>query len=142
MRQSAQSAGRERRVLPVGGRRTCLSGDTGAAAVEMALVLPLLVLLIFGIIDFGRMLNEQIALTEAAQDAARVASFGGDPTARATRIAGDDVAVEVEGTCTGPGRDAEVTVTNDFSFVTPIGLLGGGFDGEVTLTGRGVVPCQ
>ncbi|PWU51968.1 hypothetical protein DLE60_01865 [Micromonospora globispora] len=108
----------------------------------MALVLPLLVLLIFGIIDFGRMLNEQIALTEAARDAARVASFGGDPTGRATRIAGDDVAVDVTGTCSGPGRDAQVTVSNDFSFVTPIGLLGGGFDGEVTLTGTGVVPCQ
>lgn len=105
-------------------------------------MLPLLLLLIFGIIDFGRMLNKQIALTEAARDAARVASFGGDPRARAARIAGDDVAVEMTGACTGPGRDAEVTVTNDFSFVTPIGLVGGGFDGEVTLTGRGVVPCQ
>ncbi|RZU72317.1 TadE-like protein [Micromonospora kangleipakensis] len=108
----------------------------------MALVLPLLLILIFGIIDFGRMLNNQIALTEAARDAARVASFGGDPTARATRIVSGDVVVKVTGSCSGPGQDAEVTVTNDFSFVTPIGLLGGGFDGEVTLTGTGVVPCQ
>ncbi|WP_446220846.1 TadE/TadG family type IV pilus assembly protein [Micromonospora sp. IBHARD004] len=108
----------------------------------MALVLPLLLILVFGIIDFGRMLNKQIALTEAARDAARVASFGGDPTERATRIAGGDVAVKVTGTCAGPGRDAQVTVTNDFSFVTPIGLIGGGFDGEVRLTGTGVVPCQ
>ncbi len=108
----------------------------------MALVLPLLLVLIFGIIDFGRMLNQQIALTEAARDAARVASFGGDPSARASRIAGDDVKVKVNGTCSGPGRDAQVKVTNDFSFVTPIGLLGGGFDGKVTLTGKGLMPCQ
>ncbi|SCG50888.1 TadE-like protein [Micromonospora inositola] len=108
----------------------------------MALVLPLLLVLVFGIIDFGRMLNKQIALTEAARDAARVASFGGDPSARATRIAGDDVKVKVDGTCADPGRDAQVTVTNDFSFVTPIGLIGGGFDGKVTLTGKGVMPCQ
>lgn len=105
----------------------------------MALVLPLLLVLIFGIIDFGRMLNRQITLTEAARDAARVASFGGDPTARATRIAGTDV--RVAATPCAAARDAEVTVTHDFSFVTPVGLIGGGFDGEVTLTGRGVVPC-
>ena len=114
----------------------------------MALVLPLLLLLIFGIIDFGRMLNKQIALTEAARDAARVASFGGSAeestakaTARATSIAGNDVRVSTTA-CSTPGQDAEVTLTYDFTFVTPVGLLGGGFDGKATLTGRGVVPCQ
>ncbi|SCL15529.1 TadE-like protein [Micromonospora rhizosphaerae] len=114
----------------------------------MALVLPLLLVLIFGIIDFGRMLNKQIALTEAARDAARVASFGRNAedskaaaTARATRIAGDDAVVNTA-PCSTAGQDAQVIVTQDFSFITPVGLIGGGFDGKVTLTGRGVVPCQ
>lgn len=122
--------------------------DRGAAAVEMALVLPLLLMLIFGIIDFGRLLNKQIALTEAARDAARVASFGGSAeestakaAARATSIAGNDVRVSTTA-CSDPGEDAEVTLTYDFTFVTPVGLLGGGFDGKSTLTARGVVPCQ
>lgn len=35
-----------------------------------------------------------------------------------------------------------MTVTHRFTFVTPVGLLGAGFDGAVTLTGRGVMPCQ
>jgi len=34
--------------------------DRGAAAVEFALLLPVLLLLVFGIIDFGRALNAQI----------------------------------------------------------------------------------
>lgn len=122
--------------------------DRGAAAVEMALVLPLLLMLIFGIIDFGRLLNMQIALTEAARDAARVASFGGSAeeakaraAARATRIAGNDIGVATT-TCSTPRQDAEVVLTHQFTFVTPVGLIGGGFDGRATLTARGVVPCQ
>ena len=114
----------------------------------MALVLPLLLILVFGIIDFGRMINKQIALTEAARDAARVASFGGSAdqsraaaAARATRIAGSDIDVKTT-PCSTTGQDAQVTLTHDFTFVTPVGLIGGGFDGKATLTARGVVPCQ
>lgn len=113
----------------------------------MAVVLPLLLLFVFGIIDFGRMLNEQINVTEGAHEAARVASFGGDAssaTDRAKLIAGDDIDVDVQA-CPLSGTtedDAEVTVTHTFTFVTPVGLIGSGFDGEVTLTGQGVVPCS
>jgi len=120
--------------------------DSGTAAVEMALVLPLLLLLIFGIIDFGRMLNKQIAITAAAQEGARVAALGGDREDRDERvkaIAGDDVAI-TGGVCPAGAAagDADITVTHTFRFVTPVGLIGGGFDGEVTLTGRGVMPCH
>ncbi|TWJ25043.1 TadE-like protein [Micromonospora endolithica] len=104
----------------------------------MALVLPLLLLVVFAIIDFGRMLNTQITLTEAARDAARSVSLGVDPAERVTRIAGPDVAIEAE--CVNGA--AEVRLTQDFVFVTPVGLLGGGFDGEVELTARGLTPCQ
>ncbi|MFD0742698.1 TadE/TadG family type IV pilus assembly protein [Phytohabitans flavus] len=48
--------------------------DRGATAVEAALVLPLVLLIAFGIIDFGRMLNAQIRVTEAAREAARAVS--------------------------------------------------------------------
>ncbi|MGC5018943.1 TadE/TadG family type IV pilus assembly protein [Micromonospora sp. DT47] len=108
---------------------------------EMALVLPLLLILIFGIIDFGRMLTKQIALTEAARDAARAASFGGNAKARAELIAGKDIGVTAVG-CSGTRQDAEVVLTHKFTFITPVGLLGGGFGEKVKLTGRGVVPCQ
>jgi Flp pilus assembly protein TadG len=111
----------------------------------MAIVLPLLMLVIFGIIDFGRLLNKQILLTEAARDGARVASFGGNPTDRVKTIAGDDVNVATVPcpSTNSTGADAQVTVTYSFAFSMPlVALLDGGGNGQVTLTGRGVMPCQ
>jgi TadE-like protein len=129
-----------------GTRRT----DRGAAAVEAAFVLPILLLVVFGIIDFGRMLNTQISVTEAAAQGVRVASFGGDPTDRVEEIAGEGVLIPGLTTCEAADameEDAQVTVTYPFEFVTPVGALaglfdGGGFDGTVTLTADGVMPCQ
>ena len=51
-------------------------GQNGAAAVELALVLPMLVLLVFGIIEFGLMFYNKQILTNASREAARVAITG------------------------------------------------------------------
>ena len=48
--------------------------------VEFALVLPLLLLLIFGIFDFGRAINYWIDATHMANEAARYAAVGNTPT--------------------------------------------------------------
>jgi Flp pilus assembly pilin Flp len=53
-------------------------GEDGAAAVEFALLLPLLVLLLFGIIQFGIAFNARIQATNAAREAARAAVIGVD----------------------------------------------------------------
>jgi hypothetical protein len=45
--------------------------DRGAIMVEFALILPILVILVFGIIEFGRAYNTQIALQGAAREGAR-----------------------------------------------------------------------
>ena len=50
----------------------------GAAAVEFALLLPLLVLLLFGMIEFGLAFNARIQATNAAREAARRAVIGID----------------------------------------------------------------
>ena len=50
----------------------------GAAAVEFALLLPLLVLLLFGMIEFGLAFNTRIQATNAAREAARQAVVGVD----------------------------------------------------------------
>jgi hypothetical protein len=53
-------------------------GEEGAAAVEFAFLLPLLVLLLFGFIQFGIALNTRIQATNAAREAARLAVIGID----------------------------------------------------------------
>ncbi len=58
-------------------RRTHAADDRGAVAVEFALVLPILLLLVFGIIDVGYMLNRDTMINNVSRDAARVASLGG-----------------------------------------------------------------
>ena len=50
--------------------------DDGAAAVELALVLPILLLLLFGIISFGIVFAQKLALSNAAREAARFGTVG------------------------------------------------------------------
>lgn len=49
--------------------------DRGAAAVEMALLLPLLLFIIMGLIDLGRAYNAQVQLSQAAREGVRLASL-------------------------------------------------------------------
>lgn len=50
--------------------------EKGQGLVEFALVLPLLLLLLLGIIQFGIIFSSQIAITNAAREGARVAAVG------------------------------------------------------------------
>jgi len=53
----------------------------GAAVVEMAVVLPLLLTLVFGIIQYGYIFMVRQSLTHAANEACRVASLPGSTDA-------------------------------------------------------------
>ena len=53
-----------------------MKSEKGQSLVEFALVLPLLILLLFGIIDFGRIFNAYLTIDHAGRDAARTASIG------------------------------------------------------------------
>jgi Flp pilus assembly protein TadG len=48
------------------------SGEQGAAAIEFALVLPLLIILFFGIIEFSVILYDKAMITNASREGARV----------------------------------------------------------------------
>jgi Flp pilus assembly protein TadG len=61
--------------------------DRGAAAVEMAIVLPMLLLMIGGLIDFGRAYFTKIVITNAAREGARAAVVNADPYGRAAAAA-------------------------------------------------------
>jgi len=56
------------------GKRSRRCSDDGAAAVEFALVVPLLVLVLFGIISYGVMLSFRQSLSQAAAEGARAAA--------------------------------------------------------------------
>ena len=58
------------------GRRR-LREESGASAVEFAIVLSVLLLFVFGIIQFGIAYNRDQGLKAAAREGARVASVGG-----------------------------------------------------------------
>ena len=134
----------------MGGRRKA-PRDRGAAAVEFALLLPLLMLLVFGIVDFGRALNAQITLTQAAREGARLAALGEPNVVSSTQAAATglnpvNVTVTSCPAGAGAGVNAVVQVSYTFSFITPIaaiaGLFGSGFGSTMTLTAQGVMPCE
>jgi Flp pilus assembly protein TadG len=129
------------------------SRDDGAELIEMAIVLPLLLLLVMGIVDFGFLFQRYVVLTNAAAEGARVASLPGytaaDVTARVAAYAAESlpagavvnantVAVSLPGGAgAGPWPGSQVTVTHVYNlqYVGPIATLFGGAPyGSVTLT--------
>ncbi len=57
--------------------RFCRRKRRGAAVVEFAVVAPVLILLVFGMIEFGRMVMVQQIITNASREGARVAVLDG-----------------------------------------------------------------
>jgi Flp pilus assembly protein TadG len=56
-----------------------LKGDSGAALVEAAIVLPLLFVLLFGIIDFGSLYNDYLSVRQGTREGARQAAVSTKP---------------------------------------------------------------
>ena len=88
--------------------RACRRRDQhGAAAVEFALVAPLLLVLVFGVISYGYMLSFRQALSQAAAEGARAAAVSPYPSASdkeqsALDAINDALGVKAYGvTCTG-----------------------------------------
>ena len=63
-----------------------LFSDRGVAAVEFALILPLLLALTFGLIEFGLFMYNQQVLTNAAREGARAGIVQHDPRITAPEI--------------------------------------------------------
>ncbi|MHA7247655.1 TadE/TadG family type IV pilus assembly protein [Arthrobacter tecti] len=127
--------------------------ERGAVAVEMALLLPVLLILLLGIMEFGRAFNTQITLTNAARDAVRVMAIGNPQTAADTAevktkaktaavTSGALLAPELlpgdvnVGSCTDSPSGPRVTVTITYELTTLTGIAG-----PFTMTGKGVMRC-
>jgi Flp pilus assembly protein TadG len=121
--------------------------DRGAAAVEFALLVPILLLLVFGIVDFARGYSAQVTVTHAAREGVRVQALGGSPgeTTTATQTAATPLTVTVAtGACT-QGQPTSVTATTAFTYVTPVSafmqMFGGAGVLPTSLSGTGVMRC-
>ena len=114
----------------------------GQSLVEFALVLPFLIFLILGMVEFGWILNGKITLTSAAREGARAAVTRETQTDAET-AAKNAVSKSVESSSLNnvnatitkfdvPTKEAVVTVT---AKITPI--IGLYFpDGDVTVTAK------
>ena len=60
-------------------RRKRLQQQQGTAMVEMALVMPILLFLVLGIVDFGRVMNYWNNVNQIASDGARFAAVNRNP---------------------------------------------------------------
>lgn len=108
--------------------------EKGQSIVEIALLLPLLMLMLLGLLDFGRVYYVVVSLNDAAQEgaayaAARPSDFAGISARAANATSGlvtirqEDVMVSIDSPNPSPGDPVIVTVYYDFKFYTPIATL-------------------
>lgn len=118
-------------------------GERGAALVEFALIVPVLLALVFGIYEFGRGYNAKVELTGAVREGARAVALttAGNANAAATAAVtggapGLDtaaIAVTVVTACPSPapaGANAVVRASYPLTWSIPP-LLSGTWDIEV-----------
>jgi hypothetical protein len=126
-----------------------LLGERGAAAVEFALVLPLLILLFIGIVEFSQALQVQARLSAAAREGARVVALTSDPAKAITAVHGavdsldfpdSQISISPDACPSTDPTDPPETVTVTVTYTQPFaaGLLG---KNGVELTGKAVMRC-
>lgn len=110
--------------------------------VEFALVLPILMLFVFGIIEFGRAYNARIELTSAVREGARAVALGSDGTVAtkngAPGLTSSKITVTQTACAATPPPGANATVQATYPFRYDIPLFG---TGTWTLKAKGVMRC-
>ena len=130
--------------------------ERGAAAVEFALVLPLLVALLAGIAEFGRAYHLQTALSQSAREGVRVMALSNDAaaaraaarSAAPTLVLGDaDITITTASPAGSPAGTCSVAApatlppqaTVTIRYATP--FMSGLFGTTLRLQGTGVMRC-
>ena len=131
--------------------------EGGAVAVEFAFILPIFLVLVLGIVEFGRAFNIQVSLSEAAREGARYAAvncvdagYEDDQAADAAVAAapsvplnaGTDIAIQYtgDGSCSAD-NNVEMTVTYNTTYLTGFPGLIPGFPEDLVITSKGVMRC-
>ena len=106
-----------------------LKNKKGQSLVEFALVLPLILLILMGIVEFGLMFNSYLTINNASREGARLASVGGTDVEVETRVetvsttlnlANIDVTVNPAQGFRDRGDPCTVTVDYTYDLITPI----------------------
>lgn len=130
-------------------------GEKGAAAVEFALIVPIFLVLVLGIFEFGRAFNIQVSLSEAAREAARYAAINyadagysdadaqnaGVEAAPSVDLDPDDVELAYDAGACSPGDNVSVTVTFNTTYLTGLPGLIPGMPTDLSISSRGVMRC-
>lgn len=107
----------------------------GQSMVEFAMILPVILLILMGIVEFGRFYNAWLMVSHASREGARMASLGATTLQVEERVdtvmaAYDTARIVVEVSPSGThsrGDMVTVTVTYDMDPLTPfIGAITGG----------------
>ena len=115
-------------------------GERGQSLVEFTMIIPIFLLLVFAIVDFGMGLYSWIVVTNAAREGARVGTVGADTatiTQRVRDTAGNldnpNLTVVVTNAVDAggdPGESVSVNVDYEYHLITPVssilGLVSGG----------------
>lgn len=129
-------------------RLKCFKNKKGQSLVETALVLPIILLILTGIVDFGLLFNNYLIVSNASREGARSAVIGS--TNEQIRAVVNTVAASLDSdklTITispdlpagrSKGVAAAVTVEYEYSMITPIiaAIVPGPFNLESSTTMR------
>jgi Flp pilus assembly protein TadG len=116
-------------------------GEGGQTLVEFAFVLPIFLLVLFAIVDFGMAFHAWITVTNSAREGARVGAVrapAADIEQRVRDTAGSldqaDLSVTVTNAEGNPGESVVVDVSYGYSLITPVadilGMISGGTIGD------------
>ncbi|HZB42352.1 MAG TPA: TadE/TadG family type IV pilus assembly protein [Ilumatobacter sp.] len=106
--------------------------DRGQAAVEFALALPVVLVLVLGIVQLVVVVRDQLAVELAAREAARAASVSASPEASATRAANAATSLRPLAVATDVDGD-RVSVSVTYVGATDVPLVGA-FIADITVT--------
>ena len=105
------------------------TGRKGQSIVETALVLPIIILILMGIIDFGFLFNNYLIISNAAREGARSAAVGkadsdivDDIMEMTDTLEEANLSVDItpDDTSRVKGEGVKVTVEYDYEFLTPV----------------------
>lgn len=119
-----------------------LRGGRGQSLVEFSMLLPVMLIIIFGVIDFGMGIRSYISLTNATREGARFAAVGNPAGSFPSQCNGTTTTTVIGRTCVavegldrsditsvtvtypagqGPGNSVVVEAHYTYHYITPLG---------------------